>query len=382
MQRKEAIERLPRSPYAIPMPDFLRFVGENRARLNPGPEMLSHHLKPENIKTWLEHVSKNADDFQSTYPEHWPSLKAVAREYAAQLQCIEWSTLMAAFRGFVPRVKAIIERCHRDMNALVVFLVPQFFPHKSNLLFTMIFCTLLQEEGGGGDDIFPDFIVKSLYGAHSLCQNPGQLSRRAIVFYVDDMIFSGQQLSQEIIDYTSFIQQPAHIVGAHQPNMDFYPITPFITSRGKLAIEDASIKSGTVHVAFLKEEMQHVKNFGEGLIEKGIIASVGAMAVICDEIEAGYATTDMTKKARGHLFGLFTMNGGMNRPPLIMEHKIADFKSINSKIMQRAMYIADDGALVFIALVEGTDADVPFYKTITWTDHENSVTDLKMIAPV
>jgi hypothetical protein len=201
---------------------------------------------------------------------------------------------------------------------------------------------------------------------------PNPLVRRVVVFYVDDMIFSGQQASQEIIDYVN------HGRRDHQPMFDFYPITPFSTSRGKIAIEQAARDSSVVAATFL-QETQLVKNFGEVLVEKGIVASHASLGLFVQEIEEGYQTLVGPAKARNHLYGLFATNGGMHRPPLIMEHKIADFKSINSKIMERAMYIEDNGNLFFIALVEGTHTDVPFYKSIPWTHKGKSVKFLQDI---
>jgi hypothetical protein len=165
MQRTELIARIPKGTYILPMKDFLALVEENEAHLRPVIEHVHHHrLLPEHIEKWLTGISKNAVAFQSDFPPHWPSLKALAREYATQLQCVQWATLLAAFRAFVPRIQELIKRAQSDMNVIVVFLVPMFLLEKSNFLFTMILCSLMKNE-----DLFPDFVVRSLNDVHSLC---------------------------------------------------------------------------------------------------------------------------------------------------------------------------------------------------------------------
>lgn len=343
------------------MDAFLEFVRENEPKLcieTPLPEP-THKLLKGNIAEWVEKISENARTLQPGYPDDWPPLVALVREYEQSLQCIEWSELMGRLRAFVPRVFQVIRAAREKMDTIVCFLVPAFHTTKSNLLFTEILCALMARED---DQVLPDFVVRNLSTCHRLGQTATSLSSRFIVLCVDDMIFSGQQMAYELENFTRVTFH------GRMPLIEFCPLVPFVTTRGREALEVVALSVDYMAINWLDDVMTHVDSFGERLLRARLFDSAEAMNAFCELIAANYKTTDdMQSRMRVHLYGQFFSSDGLLKPPLIMEHKIADFKSISVRIMLRAFYIASDNEPGFIALVTGSDEDEPFYKKIKWT---------------
>jgi len=185
-------------------------------------------------------------------------------------------------------------------------------------------------------------------------RNEETLPFKLNILYVDDMVYSGTQLSETAFDYPMFIHQSriSSTEGRERrPNtrdMTFFLIVPYMATEGQRRIEQRSHENNTN--VYLSPAMVSVRGYGS-LLQQEIAACRTALAQV-----------DMQPETRESLEMDLNLLENMELPAVVFEHKLADSVSIPEELFSVARNEPGPLRIPLMVPFHGMENRDPFYK--------------------